>query len=133
MTDEELIAALAKLPLVDCESNSVIVSAIARIEELSSSEEAENEAKDCFWAIYPDWCEMKGHGITTEAARTMLSERIATLEKALRTAKYSIENGGGGGVEDVVWVMTPDDSLFPIETVCDMIDAALHPEQEQKP
>jgi hypothetical protein len=35
--------------------------------------EAEDEAKDCFWAIYPEWLELSGKpGITTEAAQTAL-------------------------------------------------------------
>lgn len=55
-------------------------------QERDEALEAENEAKDCFWAIYPDWVEMKGHGISTEAARTKLSERIGELEELLHNA-----------------------------------------------
>ena len=47
--------------------------------ERDAALEAEDEAKDCFWAIYPDWVEMKGHGISTEAARTMLADQITAL------------------------------------------------------
>ena len=36
--------------------------------------EAEDEAKACFWAIYPEWLELSGKpGITTEAAQTALA------------------------------------------------------------
>lgn len=49
---------------------------------VEAAERAENEAKDCFWAIYPEWVEMKGHGITTEAARTKLVERLHAAEAA---------------------------------------------------
>jgi len=48
------------------------------------------------------------------------ADYVAGLEKALRMAKSSIENGGGGGVIDVVWC----DGDIP-ETVCDHIETAL--------
>ncbi|WMT85618.1 hypothetical protein NO932_11830 [Pelagibacterium sp. 26DY04] len=47
---------------------------------IAAAEESENEAKDSFWAIYPEWIELKGHGISTEAARAMLVERAEAAE-----------------------------------------------------
>lgn len=46
--------------------------------------------------------------------------RLAKAVDALERAKASIENGGGGGVVDVVWLDDP----CP-ETLCDFIDATL--------
>lgn len=51
--------------------------------ERDAAEEAENEAKDCFWAIYPDYLEMGGKPVSTEAARTALAEQAAHFEKLL--------------------------------------------------
>lgn len=49
--------------------------------------EAEDEAKDCFWAIYPEWLELSGKpGITTEAARTALAARAERAEASLGVA-----------------------------------------------
>jgi hypothetical protein len=45
--------------------------------------DAEDEAKDAFWAIYPDWVKTHGHGLSTEAGRTMLGERLAAAEARL--------------------------------------------------
>lgn len=42
--------------------------------------EAEDEAKDCFWAIYHDYIEYRGEGISTEAARTKLADRAVAAE-----------------------------------------------------
>lgn len=41
------------------------------------AEEAEDEAKDCFWAIYPAYLKMGGAPISTEVARTALAEQAA--------------------------------------------------------
>jgi hypothetical protein len=49
-----------------------------------------------------------------------LTEKLAKAVAALGRAKASIENGGGGGVTDVVWLDDP----CP-ETLCDFIDATL--------
>jgi hypothetical protein len=49
-----------------------------------------------------------------------LREKLAKAVEALGRAKASIENGGGGGVTDVVWLDDP----CP-ETLCDFIDATL--------
>jgi hypothetical protein len=46
--------------------------------------------------------------------------KLAKAVAALGRAKASIENGGGGGVVDVVWL----DGPCP-ETLCDFIDATL--------
>lgn len=61
-------------------------------ERAERAEEAEDEAKDCFWAIYPDWCEMKGHGISTEAARTELATRLETAEALNTTLSEALEH-----------------------------------------
>lgn len=60
-------------------------------ERAERAEEAEDEAKDCFWAIYPDWCEMRGHGISTEAARTALVTRAETAEALNTTLSEALE------------------------------------------
>jgi hypothetical protein len=49
-----------------------------------------------------------------------LTAKLAKAVAALGRAKASIENGGGGGVTDVVWLDDP----CP-ETLCDFIDATL--------
>lgn len=49
-----------------------------------------------------------------------LEAKLAKAMEALGRAKASIENGGGGGVTDVVWLDDP----CP-ETLCDFIDATL--------
>lgn len=49
----------------------------------NAAEEAENEAKDCFWAIYPKYLEMGGEPVSTEAARTTLAERAKAAVDAL--------------------------------------------------
>jgi hypothetical protein len=42
--------------------------------ERNQALEAEDEAKACFWAIYPEWLELSGKpGITTDAAQTALA------------------------------------------------------------
>lgn len=46
------------------------------------AEEAENEAKDCFWAIYPRYLELGGEPVSTEAARTDLSAQVLRLTEA---------------------------------------------------
>ena len=51
-----------------------------------------------------------------KALTAKLEKAVAALERA----KESIENGGGGGVVDVVWLDDP----CP-ETLCDFIDATL--------
>lgn len=53
--------------------------------------EAEDEAKDCFWAIYPEWVQAKGHGISTEAARTILAERAEAAEAEVSKLKAQVE------------------------------------------
>ena len=69
----------------------------------------------------------KGDGKRAEDVTGELGDRIEALEaklakavEALERAKASIENGGGGGVVDVVWL----DGPCP-ETLCDFIDATL--------
>ena len=49
-----------------------------------------------------------------------LEAKLAKAVEALGRVKMSIENGGGGGVVDVVWLDDP----CP-ETLCDFIDATL--------
>lgn len=49
----------------------------------NAAEEAESEAKDCFWAIYPKYLEMGGEPVSTEAARTTLAERAKAAVDAL--------------------------------------------------
>jgi hypothetical protein len=50
------------------------------------------------------------------------SPDVAVLVEALRVAKRTLIEGGGGGVTCTVWV--PDD-VCPSETLVDHIDAAL--------
>jgi hypothetical protein len=70
---------------------------------------AEDAAKDCFWAIYPDWAEMKGHGLTTEAAKSMLAERVSTLTRQLEEARE--------GNNTLTFLL--DEALPYLETVTD--------------
>lgn len=71
---------------------SRLQSALQEAEERAAqAEAAEDEAKDCFWAIYPDWCEMKGHGIGTEAARSILLARAEKAEKERDEAVKALE------------------------------------------
>ena len=51
---------------------------------------------------------------------TGLEAKLAKAVEALERAKASIENGGGGGVTDVVWLDDP----CP-ETLCDFIAATI--------
>lgn len=55
------------------------------------AQEAEDEAKDSFWAIYPEWVALKGHGISTEAARTMLAERAIAAEAENARLREALE------------------------------------------
>lgn len=50
-----------------------------------AAEEAENEAKDCFWAIYPEYLRLGGKSVSTEAARTALAARAEAAEKCIDT------------------------------------------------
>ena len=52
--------------------------------------EAENEAKDCFWTIYPRYLELGGEPVSTEAARTDLAAQVQRLtedNEALRAER----------------------------------------------
>jgi hypothetical protein len=78
--------------------------------------EAEDEAKDCFWAIYPEWLELSGKpGITTEAARTALAARAERAEaslgvavKALEPFAYAVFNDNGDVTLDMSDIGTKD-------------------------
>jgi len=63
-------------------------------------------------------CEEIGRAFEEDAGQ--LRAKLAKAVAALGRAKASIENGGGGGVTDVVWLDDP----CP-ETLCDFIDATL--------
>jgi len=63
---------------------------VAAEKERDEALEAEEAAKDCFWAIYPKFCEAVGHGISPEAARTALSARAEAAEKIIRDAECAI-------------------------------------------
>lgn len=54
------------------------------------AEEAENAAKDSFWAVYPTYCQTVGHGISTEAARSRLQETIVELTSKLEEAEKAL-------------------------------------------
>jgi hypothetical protein len=56
-------------------------------QRLAVAEGAEDEAKDLFWAIYPDWVKTNGRGLSVEAGRTLLGERLAAAEAALAHAR----------------------------------------------
>jgi hypothetical protein len=67
------------------------------------------------------WVMLGAHTHLAAADRIeALTEKLAKAVAALGRAKASIENGGGGGVTDVVWLDDP----CP-ETLCDFIDATL--------
>ena len=53
---------------------------------------AEDAAKDAFWAVYPTYIEVKGHGISEEAAHTELSARATTAEASLATMREALEH-----------------------------------------
>jgi len=58
------------------------------------AEEAENEAKDCFWAIYHDYLEMGGKPISTEAARTNLAGQVISMRDLLgQRDKFIVDHG----------------------------------------
>lgn len=48
--------------------------------EKEEARRAEEEAKDCFWSIYETYLEKGGLPVSTEGARSALSNRIASLE-----------------------------------------------------
>ena len=86
-TNNELQARIAALMT---ERTSLIETKREQIERLTNERdaaiEAEDEAKDCFWAVYPTYCEVKGAGISTEAARTRLAVRATVAEARLSEA-----------------------------------------------
>lgn len=93
-------------------SNTLIEEQAARIDDLERERdaaiEAEDEAKDSFWAVYPTYCEVKGAGISTEAARTRLAVRATVAEARLSEAVKVLEELGTAvsiyrlGVKDTV-------------------------------
>lgn len=62
--------------------------------ERDAALEAEDEAKDCFWAIYPEWMEFTGGGISTEAARTKLAAENATLKREIAGLREALTPSG---------------------------------------
>lgn len=75
--------------------------------------EAEDEAKDCFWAVYPRYLESGGEHISTEAARTTLADRAEAAEAKLDEAKAVLEPFANFLGEDVFWDRNaPDNSAW---------------------
>ena len=54
------------------------------------AEIAENEAKDCFWAIYPRYLELGGAPVSTELARTELVQRAEAAEAELDALRKAL-------------------------------------------
>lgn len=72
------------------QAQSALAAMRAQKEE---AEDAENQAKDCFWAIYPRYLELGGEPVSTEAARTDLSAQVLRLteeNEALRKERTSL-------------------------------------------
>jgi uncharacterized protein (UPF0335 family) len=94
-TDRERIAehlpADGSIPPHPLYSAAALAALQARVEQ---AEDAENEAKDCFWAVYPTYCEVKGHGISTEAARTELAARATAAEARAEALQAEIDKYG---------------------------------------
>jgi hypothetical protein len=85
----------AKIEALEAERANLIATKREQIELLTAERDealsAEDEAKDCFWAIYPEWAKMKGHGISTEAARTKLADRALTAEATIASLRGEVE------------------------------------------
>lgn len=93
---EESVSAL------EAERQNIIATKREQIERLTQERDealaAEDEAKDSFWAIYPDWVKLKGHGISTEAARTMLAQRAEAAEQQVQKLTALVEQAFRDGL-----------------------------------
>jgi hypothetical protein len=103
--DVDTMAGDAQRTLSDIEAViSQAQSALADMrEQKDEAEDAENEAKDSFWAIYPRYLELGGEPVSTEAARTDLAAQVQRLteeNEALRKAlKRIADMTGTAGME----------------------------------
>ena len=97
-------------------------SAADRIEELVATNEALQKALKDQFSVSDRLAEKldKAEGNLALMIFERDEARLRKAVEALERAKASIENGGGGGVVDVVWLDDP----CP-ETLCDFIDATL--------
>jgi hypothetical protein len=127
MTNEELVKRLRNFD----DGATPTHEAADRIEQLQQAlkdqssvsdrlAEANEKMKEKFLVVMAERDEAWERAEHAEEQWGRCGVKLAKAVAALGRAKASIENGGGGGVTDVVWLDDP----CP-ETLCDFIDATL--------